>query len=587
MKMHQKLLFSYLFVTILPVFITGYFFIHNTRSIISNYINYVSAATLKQAKINVVNKLNNFIKISDNMLVESQFIELLNREYTSDSEYLNTYVDNILFISKKLKMAVPETVHITVFTTNKTLVQDYNVIYYANSLVREKDWYKKAVLENGKNYISMPYYNDKGIRVFAISRLLYKDMIHDKILVLRIEVQMDEIYNLMREEGKSKKFYLIDRTNQIFASSDDVEADIQNKNSPEENGIYRVFDENGVYQKGNDVIILQENLSDYGYLNGWQLVEIVSSKLITTDLDRTVYLTIVRSLVIFGLTFLLIFIFSFKLTKRLRMLTKNMSRIKNNNKFEVFVDYEQNDEIGKLSRSFKEMIERIDNLISEVYVTKMKMKDLEIKKKESEINALQSQINPHFLFNTMETVSMNSLAYGDKETSEIVRSFARILRMSIEWDNDKISLSKELDLVLNYLKVQKFRYGEKLSYFINICEIDYDIQIPKFTIQPIVENSIYHGLELKEDNWILNLSAQREGSDLKVTVVDNGIGISEEHLERIKCAVEESDCSQSKSIGLKNIHQRLKLYYGEHYGISIESSLNIGTSITVTIPLSQ
>jgi two-component system sensor histidine kinase YesM len=271
-------------------------------------------------------------------------------------------------------------------------------------------------------------------------------------------------------------------------------------------------------------------------------------------------------------------LYSNALTSRLKLLVKNMSKIKDG-KFDVFVSSDKDDEIGDLSRSFKSMVNRINNLINEVYL-------LEIKKKEAEINALQSQINPHFLFNTMESIRMNLWKKDDFETSEIVQKFAQLLRKSIDWASDGIELKKEIELVATYLDIQKYRYREKLEYVIQIDDELNNYIIPKFTLQPIVENAIYHGIEMKKGKGRVTISSQVSEQGLKVIVKDDGIGMDEDKLSTVRKQISSPMEEDRKTrIGIRNVHQRLKLYYGETYGVSIYSNKNTGTVVEILLPL--
>lgn len=589
MKMHKKLLISYLIVVIIPIFIIGSFLIGNTKNIILDYINHINEITLKQMDTNISNEFRKYFKISDDILTESNLIDMLSRKYKSKSEYLSFYADDISKSTRRLQLRMPDSVNLSFFTTNNTIVEDRDMIFYVNESVAKQDWYEDAIAGKGKNVVSLPYFDDTGKWIFSISRMLYSTSSNKEDIVLRLDISLNEINDLMREEGKNKKVYLLDDRDRIFTLTTDNENEVCH--------IGDIFDIKCTKEQhsiaGDNVCLkLEEELQIKKSLAGWRLVLIVSPDVIMGDINRTVLHSIIICLIIMGIMVGFLFIFSYKLTGRLRMLTDSMNMVINEGDFEVdkFKPYDEDDEIGELSRSFKAMLERIDKLISEVYISELKLKDLELEKRKAEINALQSQINPHFLFNTMESISMNLLTKGDFETCEAVRSFANILRKSIEWDKDLYTLKNELDLVLDYLKVQKFRYKDKLQYEIYVEDIFYDVLIPKFTLQPIVENSIYHGLELKEGVGILKITTEVCGDVLKIVVEDNGLGIEKSKLELIKSSIKNAEditinSSEHDSIGLSNINKRLVLYYGKQYGIEIDSLENIGTKVTIRLPI--
>jgi two-component system sensor histidine kinase YesM len=590
MKMQKKLLLSYLIVVILPIFIIGSTFIANTKNIILDYINHINEITMNQVKTNIVNSFSSYIKVSDNILPELKLIEMLTKEYKSDSDYLNSYIDDMLVQLNKLLLVMPDSVKISFFSTNKTIVPDNNVVFYVDGDVSGQTWYSDAIKANGANVISLPYLNVNGKKVFSISRMLYSNSYNKKNVVMRIEVPLEKIDNLIKEEGKNKNIILLDDRNRVFTLSAsgslsafyDVGEAFNSVDSIKENG--EVVFNNEIF------IVTEKSLADKGALKGWKIVSVISPDTIMNDINRAIMYSLVICLITVVITVVLISLFSYKLTSRLRILADSMKKIKEEDSLEVLLSYDGNDEIGQLSDSFKEMINRLNNLISEVYLAEIKVKDLELEKKEAEIHALQSQINPHFLFNTMESISMNSLNKGDLETAEIVRSFSKLLRRSIEWENDTTTLKHELDLVWDYLKIHKFRHKDKFRYEISIDQRFNNVCIPKFILQPVVENAIYHGLELKVDQGLLRIYARADENDLEIIVEDNGLGIKQEVLKNIQSTLETGEgtadtSGQRKGIGLSNIHQRLRLYYGGKYGIGIDSAENAGTKVVIRIPV--
>lgn len=590
MKMHRKLLLSYLIVVIIPVLIIGGFLIGNTKSIVLDYINHINEITLKQMDTNISNEFRKYFKISDDILTEYNLIDMLSRQYKNKSDYLSFYADSISKSTRRLQLRMPDSVKISFFTTNDTIVEDKDMIFYVDKNVAKQDWYRNAIEARGSHVISLPYVDSIGRRVFSLSRMLHSSSSSKEAVVLKMEISLEEIDNLMREEGKNKKVYLLDNSDHIFTlATDDGLNEVYHIGDVFDIGCAEL---KGKYHVAGACIKLEEELQMPKGLDGWRLVSVISPDAIMGNINKTVLNSVIICLIIIGITVVFLFIFSYKMTGRLRTLANSMNRVTEEDNFEanMFEPYEEDDEIGKLSRSFKQMLERIDRLISEVYISELKLKDLELEKRTAEINALQSQINPHFLFNTMESISMNLLTKGDFETCEVVRSFANILRRSIEWDRDLYTLGNELDLVLDYLRVQKFRYKDKLQYEIDVKDGFYNVLIPKFTLQPVVENSIYHGLELKEGVGVLRVTANALENDLEIVVEDNGLGIESSRLKTIQASIKNAEditinSKDHESIGLSNINKRLVLYYSREYGIEIDSLEGVGTKVVIRIPM--
>lgn len=215
--------------------------------------------------------------------------------------------------------------------------------------------------------------------------------------------------------------------------------------------------------------------------------------------------------------------------------------------------------------------------------------------KEAELGALQSQINPHFLFNTLESIRGCAYRQGLPELASITEAMSRLFRNSIQQGASLLSLKEELDNVNNYMVIQQFRFQEKFDFFVHIEGRDLlNFQIPNMVIQPIVENAIFHGLEEKVGKGCINLYISSTRKRLIIRVIDDGIGMSDGALDRIQkqlstqLSVEGLDLdgrTYKGGIGLLNIHKRIQLYFGEQYGITIASTIDVGTEVEITLPI--
>ena len=344
---------------------------------------------------------------------------------------------------------------------------------------------------------------------------------------------------------------------------------------------YNSFKKLNIGSGRNTVFV--DYLNEKKVFDNWKVICFISSESLVQQIGGIVKNSLFVCLVSAFITIIFVFLFSNAITIRYRKLLNNMSKIKEG-KYNVAVD-DGNDEISELSKNFKSMAEKIDYLVNEVYEAALQVKDLETEKKEATIFALQSQINPHFLFNTMESIRMDLWLKQEYEISDVIARFSAFLRKSIEWSNDKNTIIKEKVLVEDYLQIQKYRYVDKLDYQINIDSEFDDCSIPIFILQPIVENAIGHGIELKKGKGCVTISAEEYEDDLRIIVEDDGIGIPEDTLIKIKTALNsEQDKSGKTRIGLRNVHQRLILQFGSKYGLTIDSHEGKGTRVNVLLP---
>jgi two-component system sensor histidine kinase YesM len=254
---------------------------------------------------------------------------------------------------------------------------------------------------------------------------------------------------------------------------------------------------------------------------------------------------------------------------------KKMKEVENGN-LDISINVRRRDEIGQLGVSFNNMIYDIKYLIS-------KLVEEERNKKEIELEALHAQINPHFLYNTLNTIKWMAKMQGARNISSTVTALIKLLRVSINLSNEKVTLEEEIEYVKNYVLIQKMRFNEQFEVNYNTDEDCLKCTIPKLILQPIVENSIIYGSgEDGAHRLNICISAQREGENLIIRIVDNGPGIEDEVLKRIFKA--EKNVNKFSVVGLHNVNERIKHYYGEAYGITISTGIGKGTSVGINLP---
>lgn len=268
-------------------------------------------------------------------------------------------------------------------------------------------------------------------------------------------------------------------------------------------------------------------------------------------------------------------IISREITKPIRSLRDSMRKVQNG-QFDTHVEVITENEIGSLGRSFNLMTSEIRALMEQnVYEQKQKRK--------SELKALQAQINPHFLYNTLDSIIWMSEAGENDEVVEMTSALARLLRQSISNDQEEVELEKEIEYVKNYLTIQKMRYKDKLEFFIYVDPRVAHVPVIKLVLQPLVENAIYHGIKYKETKGNLKIYAKPVDGRVEIVVADDGIGMDEDVMEHI---FDEHRKEQKRNgVGVPNVQKRLKLQYGSEYGIRYESVKGAGTKAVITIPV--
>jgi len=253
--------------------------------------------------------------------------------------------------------------------------------------------------------------------------------------------------------------------------------------------------------------------------------------------------------------------------------------------FDVQSNVKGNDELGELSNDLNSMIQSIQTLIHEVYEVRLQKEQLAGKQKEVQFKMLASQINPHFLYNALETIRMKAHVNGQEEIAVIVKKLAKIMRRNLSISNDEVQLQSELDLVKNYLEIQQFRFRDKVSYDFKIeCDVSKHSILP-LLLQPLVENAFVHGLERKIGQGQIEIKVLEDNNFLRIIVKDNGMGIDPDKLAILWDKLKSDALNIDGSIGLTNVNQRIKLFYGEEYQLEIKSQKDLGTEVSVSLPI--
>lgn len=374
--------------------------------------------------------------------------------------------------------------------------------------------------------------------------------------------------------GKSGYIFIVDKSGNMLYSSDKNHKDFSINNINQAIDKFRnQKNVNTIEDFGTEKMILVSNTSDY---SGWTTIGILPYEEVLQRVvgikNIFVYLSIICVLLVFASSILI----SRSVTRPIRKLQKAMKEVEKGNT-DIRVSIHSYNEIGELSHSFNQLLEKINILLASI-------KSIEVKKREAELESLKSQINPHFLYNTLESIRMMAVIDDNKDIADATEALANLFRYSVKQRKDIVDVRFELQHAKNYILLQKIRYGDKFDIIYDIDEEVLDCKTLKFTLQPIVENAIYHGMEKKRGKGVLKVSAHKIGDDLQFEVWDDGVGIQLKQLIDLREDVVSYVDDSAKSIGLKNVNQRIFLYFGKNYGLSIDSVPGEGTSVKLTIP---
>lgn len=312
----------------------------------------------------------------------------------------------------------------------------------------------------------------------------------------------------------------------------------------------------------------------------WKIIYMVPMVNMVKEINSIKVMTVVIILACLLFSFPLTLVISSYLTAPIKLLLASMKRFQEGN-FNERVNFKYGDEIGMLGAGYDSMVANIKDLIDKAYI-------LQIKEREAELNALQAQINPHFLYNTLDTIFWKAQRHGDKEISEMVFSLSKLFRLSLNRGKGLTLVSREKELIEHYLLLQKIRYKDNLNYDISIADDILNLVIPKLILQPFIENSLRHGIERKEDGGTIKVRGSLEGERIHFMVEDDGVGMSHETIQCLMEKQEDKIMNESYVSGgyaIKNVDERLKLNYGKDYTLKFISEVGKGTTVELILPV--
>lgn len=308
----------------------------------------------------------------------------------------------------------------------------------------------------------------------------------------------------------------------------------------------------------------------------WFVVSTIPFSYINSDSQKIYVGAFVIAVICFIIAVLLAYLFSSSILAPLNRLRKGMKQVQGGN-LSVIVQDHYNDEIGEVTQNFNNMLIEIKGLMDNI-------KSQENQKRVAELKALQAQINPHFLSNTLNTVKFLAKAQKAYNIESLTTSLIQLFHMTMGKGDDLITIEKELEYITNYINIQEYRYLNKFKVNFDIEPEILACKIPRLLLQPVVENALIHGIGPMDGQGMVVIKGFFYDKDIKITITDNGVGIPEEELEVILHKDQEDDAMRVNGIGIANAGERIKMYFGAQYGLGIESAQGLYTTVEITIP---
>ncbi|OPJ56609.1 sensor histidine kinase [Clostridium oryzae] len=567
----NKLVLIFILCAVIPILVTNIIFLSITNANVRQQQLNQFDSSLSRTKLQLYKNINDTTLGAYSILTDKEINDALEDKYHSVPEFSDAYNSFLRTNLEKIIYIVNQVGEVNIYTNNKSIPESsgYKQI---TAEVKKQDWYKSSIANSHKFYISA--YKNDGKLYFSLVKVLNYFMLRQHYTkILKIDFRDTEIIKTLNSEKIGGHVYMVNDRNRIVYST--------NQKYINSGKILSKLDLTNTH-KG--YYISSTKLNKYSELKDWKLVLVVKEKDISSIMNNSKSFIICMCIANIIFAYLIIQVISSSFKVRLGILNKHIKKMGKQN-FEVIKCNEGKDEIGTVIREFNRMTTKIHELIRNVYEVNLQKKNLEIEQRQAQINALQSQINPHFLFNVLESIRMRSVIKKETETAQIIKYVSKMFRRLLQWRNDMITVKEEMDYIEDFLKVEKYRFGDKFEYEITMDDRTNDFKIPKMIFQPLVENACVHGIEGSKNGGKVIIEVKSSINWLECYIIDNGIGIAADKLRQIMDNLEGGGLNNSgKSVGIRNVYNRLRLIYGEKFNFEISSKYGLETVICIKIP---
>lgn len=554
---------GYVVFAIIPMIIVTGYNSQKTKNILLEESYQNMRQSLGQIGQNLDSSLEAYKTVMDILYTNQMFNGYLVKDYSaSDYWEMFSYIDNLL---NSIMLVESNIAGISIYSNNDTLPSDN--YYFYNEKELDQDWLKRTLSSNGNPQVAGIISKGKKNYV-ALERLLNYYHYSDVRNILLLKIDGSSFNDQIKITNSSQEVYWVNGQGQIMASSD---KEVIGK---EMGSITADWEEIPVSGKGSSLDIggISKICTARSSLYGTRLIMMVNQESLV-EATRKVARDIILIFFISSLVmFLAIYLYSRWISGRVNKVVYAAKKL-GDGEFDYLLKDMGKDEIGIIAAAINTLNSKIQLLIAENYEKKLKIKS-------SEMNLLQEQINPHFLYNALSVISSMAMREGGKKTVMSVRYLANFYRISLNKGKQVVSVQEEVELLQNYMKIQMLRFEDTVEINYEVDRKALAFRTIKLLLQPLVENAIHHGRKDEEQVLHILVTVALTKDRLIFEVKDDGLGIETEKFERLRKELKNSE----EGYGLKNVDIRVKLNYGEQYGVSVSSTYGAGTCVRVEIP---
>jgi two-component system sensor histidine kinase YesM len=572
LPIRRKLILSFLALVIFPAILIGFFSFYRSSLLLKDKTEQYSKDILMETGNNIEVKLNEAKNLSFQIISNSQVQNVLeNANKGFADEYSRIAAEKTIdaqiqsFISSDADIAA-------ILIVSNSGEKFYLSPALASLNITDME---KSIMDKGKGS-AIWFDTDPTTRNIAVGRAINSLVNQKRIGYVFVYLRENSIFNIYKDTElfKNGEFFIESKEKKIISYKDKKmlgqinELEISSLLQGDLSNYFSISKING-----KNYYIAFRKIEG----NSWRIIGLIPAVEYEKDIVWLRNWTIFVCMICCMLAVTLSIVLSGTISKPVRKLSGMMTKVGKGD-FNVLSSYDSKDEMGMLSSQFEKMAGQVQQLIQEVYQE-------QFLKQKAELKSLQMQINPHFLYNTLESINWMARLKGAPEVSKMVKALGDLMRTSISGD-DFVSINEETNNINNYLTIQKYRYGERFEVSIDMSPEIHMVKMPKLILQPIVENAIVHGIENIDGIGKIDIKGALKNGLVIIQVLDNGIGMNEDVASSLlsnKGILTQME--DHTHIGLLNIDRRIKLYYGKEYGISIHSKQGCGTSVILNFPM--
>ena len=578
-RLRDKMIIIYILGGMIPFIISSYYANIQGRNTMTRLVKESQMEELSIMKDRIRESMDVVEKVSTKLYINSTIKSVATKRYKSYREFTEN-CKKLKFIDDYIYDYEQDISDVIIYVNNDTI----NVNKYFGRIgetIAEQEWYKPTCERGGGMYWSFGYDREMKERRPQLTRQV-RDEYGNTLYIIAIQLQFYKI----------KKFITERTANTVFLYNNDevLYTNFQINNEWDflfehlYNNSYMSFSD--LVNKGiKDYIVTYNKIYQMDTGKYFTLLSFMDHQDIISQIDEENLRGFAIMFAGIAISLVLIAIFSGIYEKRMRLFTRQMHMVAIG-EYDKVVPVRGRDEIADLYVELEKMIDDNKKLLNSVVEKEVQQEKLHSKQMEIEFKMLASQINPHFLYNTLETIRMKALVNKQREIADLVKMLAKLMRRNIQVGDKMVTIKSEIEFIEYYLKIQDYRFGDRIvSEVIVDDDIDINAKVLPLVIQPFVENAFVHGLEGVEKDGKLSIIIEREIEIIKITVQDNGTGMDNFQLSELRgILMSNIETKDRVHIGINNVNQRIKLQYGDMFGVKVYSKKGNGTRIVICMP---